>query len=753
MILRRAIASVLAGGVAASVGTMPSLAHAAVPGAAAAQVASLHVAARADAAGTESEADTAAAIPLSPRSQLRVTPPAKTRRFALVVGSNATIDDDLAPLRFADDDAARIAETLLEAGVDVELLTTFDRDSQALFPDLVARARRPSPEALDRAWEQLVQRMAEAKAEGASAVELLIYYSGHGDVGPDGQGYLTLEEGKLPRRDLFRRFLSKSVADHNHILIDACKSEQFVLTRGKTWKKDRAPEDYGEAVEKYLDKNHLGHFPNTGVVLAHSADQQTHEWERYRGGIFTHQLVSGLRGGADLNGDGRIEYSELGAFVSAANHGVTDPRARLAVVVRPPAADERQPLLVHEGLPDQRLLYFPAGDQHRYTVEDVRGVRVADLRRSGEAPGYLRIPEGDVFVFRESATGATERDEVHVSAATTGPVYAGALSFRRAGHASRGALDQAFRAGLFVTPFGPGYYAGFTARTGMLTVAEPQWHVEVWKEVDGQREKVAEVVTDREPELVVEADEPTPHADLVEQLEETGKVEEDDDDDDDEEFSFDLSNREHWGSVHLGSVITPFRAKDAIPLSPKRVTADQFRGCLDPYAASACSAIRGFDLRWQWFSLKRGSRYPRSMVYFRSGYQAGHATFTGQDEDRDPTSLAYVAVPLFFGANFYLFKNFPVRPYAGLGLGLDIVSIRYQREGLGDLRKRGAQIGFELHAGLEARITNYVALTAGIQQQWSSRTRVDHIPDFSNQGLTFITGVAFGFPFRRGERR
>ena len=70
------------------------------------------------------------------------------------------------------------------------------------------------------------------------------------------------------------------MADHNHILIDACKSEQFVLTRGKTWKKDRAAEDYGEAVEKYLDKNHLGHFPNTGVVLAHSADQQTHEWER-----------------------------------------------------------------------------------------------------------------------------------------------------------------------------------------------------------------------------------------------------------------------------------------------------------------------------------------------------------------------------------------------------------------------------------------------------------------------------------------
>ena len=35
--------------------------------------------------------------------------------------------------------------------------------------------------------------------------------------------------------------------------------------------------------------------------------------------------------------DGKIEYSELSAFLSAANREVTDPRARLAVVVHPPA--------------------------------------------------------------------------------------------------------------------------------------------------------------------------------------------------------------------------------------------------------------------------------------------------------------------------------------------------------------------------------------------------------------------------------
>src|SRR5690606_5677044 len=106
------------------------------------------------------------------------------------------------PLRFADDDAARIAELLVEVGVDVELLTTFDRDSQALFPALVKTAAAPTHERAETAWRGLTNRMEAAKAEGAE-VDFLLFYSGHGDVGPDGQGYLTLQGGKLGRSDLF----------------------------------------------------------------------------------------------------------------------------------------------------------------------------------------------------------------------------------------------------------------------------------------------------------------------------------------------------------------------------------------------------------------------------------------------------------------------------------------------------------------------------------------------------------------------
>lgn len=657
------------------------------------------------------------------------------RRFALVVGSNHTLDPEQAALRFADDDAARMTELLRETGVDTELVTHLDRDSQAMFPALVARAHRPDGAGLDAAYAELLARMHAAKAEGA-AVELLVYYSGHGDVGPDGQGYLTLDGDKLTRARLFGELLARSPADHNHVIIDACKSEQFVLSRGGkgAWKDDRADVDLGRSVQEYLDKHHLGAFPNTGVVLAHSADQETHEWDRYRGGIFTHELLSGLRGGADLNGDGRIEYSELGAFVSAANHGVEDPRARLEVVVRPPSDDERRPLLAHGELGDARLLVFGPGDRHHYTVEDARGVRLADLRRSGEQPGYLRLPAGALFVGRHSS--AEDREEAQVAGDSPRIQLAHLLAYTPSASAARGSLDQAFRRGLFSTPFGPGYYNGYTAQQGLLGVAEPQWQ--------GPDPNAP-------PAVAVEA--PPEPAGEEETEAATGELDEPDEDLA-KRINRHLDESRPWGAVFLGVPVTPFTHSGSLPASSDRITADDMEACLGPRQGQACRQVRGLDLRWQLFRVDHKSRFPRLLGYFRSGYEAGRATFdrAGGALGGDAAQLSYIAVPLWLGGNFYAFERFPLRPYAGLGFGLDVIRLDYDRVNAPRLVDTVARPGFELHAGLELRITNYVSLVGEVKQQWSARKRIDGVPDLANQGVTLITGLAIGFPLRPGDR-
>jgi hypothetical protein len=111
-----------------------------------------------------------------------------------------------------------------------------------------------------------------------------------------------------------------------------------------------------------------------------------------------------------------------------------------------------------------------------------------------------------------------------------------------------------------------------------------------------------------------------------------------------------------------------------------------------------------------------------------------------------------MAIPLWLGGNIYVFDEFPLRPYAGLGLGLDVIRLDYDRVDAPRLVETVVRPGFEVHAGLELRITNYVSLVGEVKQQWSARKRIDGVPDLANQGVTLITGLAIGFPLRPNNR-
>jgi len=298
---------------------------------------------------------------------------------------------------------------------------------------------------------------------------------------------------------------------------------------------------------------------------------------------------------------------------------------------------------------------------------------------------------------------------------------------------ARGALDRALRAGLFATPFGPGYYAGYTDRTGLLGVRDPQWREKEW---EAALAKDAEVP----PPVVVAPVLPTPVTKPAPTKPHP---------------KANLSLRA-WGGIGFGTIISPFAPSGFVGVDgANRVTSNGFAGAVVPKFPSRAPALRGFDLRWQIFSIDSEHKYPRWMGYFRSGYTAGYAEFTRIQAATtgQATSLSYFTVPLFVGGNFYPFANFPLRPYLGLGAGFDVLRVVYGRRGAGKLGDVSARIGFELHAGVEARITNYVSITAEIMQLWSARRKLAGVPDFSNEGFTIITGVAVAFPFRRDAKR
>ena len=367
-----------------------------------------------------------------------------TSRFAIVVGYNLSPDKRTAPLRYADDDAVATHQLLQDAHVNSRLLVHMDEDTERLHPELVPDAP-PTLDAVLSTFASVRREMIDAAATGAQT-ELLFFYSGHGDV-EHGEGFVNLEGGRLTRSDLYERILDKSPATRNHVFIDACKSYFMVFGRGPGG--ERAPYN-----APFVDRAGVARFFNTGFVLSTSSAQDSHEWERLQAGIFSHEVRSALRGGADADGDGEITYEELGAFLSVANAKIANARYRPSFVVRAPGkppGDLSDAVLAWPSAND--VLLVDEGPGHVY-VETASGDRIADVNPKPDQVTPVYLPSlRPVFVRKADESAEIEvRDGGRV-----------ALSQLRSGPASiarKGALHVAFEV-LFEQPFGMSDVASF----------------------------------------------------------------------------------------------------------------------------------------------------------------------------------------------------------------------------------------------------------------------------------------------------
>jgi hypothetical protein len=364
-------------------------------------------------------------------------------RFALVIGNNLPESSETPVLRYADDDALATHRLLLEAGVESTLLARLDRDTSHLQGEAVGYAP-PRWRALEHAYAALVERMRAENRRGVST-ELLLFYSGHGDVA-GGEGYVMLEDARLTRTALYE-LLARSPATRNHVFIDACKSYFLAFQKGPGG--TRAP---------YAGSPVAGDVParlaNTGFVLSTSSDRDSHEWERYQAGILSHELRSALRGAADADADGRVTYAELGAFLSAANHGIVNARFRPDFLVHPPEADlQREVLSWREDTSTLRLDRVAVG--HMY-IESPRGERLLDAHPDGRTSLTLHLPAQRPLFLRK------DDDSTEDSITSLAPVQIAALTAATSEVAPRGALQLAF-AQLFTKPFGSEDVAAFKA--------------------------------------------------------------------------------------------------------------------------------------------------------------------------------------------------------------------------------------------------------------------------------------------------
>ncbi len=219
---------------------------------------------------------------------------APVQRYLLVAGANHG-GQDRPQLQYAVSDAERFAQVLVDLG--------------GVNPANEIVLREPKLRDFLQALDALSGRVAEgrraAAGNGGGRIEVLVYYSGHADekgllLGEDRYSYQTLRDR-----------LDQIPADVRIAVLDACASGAFVRIKG------------GRTRPAFLvdeSASMRGH-----AFLTSSAETEAaQESDRIGASYFTHYLVSGLRGAADLSGDGKVTLNEAYQFAFNETLGHTE---------------------------------------------------------------------------------------------------------------------------------------------------------------------------------------------------------------------------------------------------------------------------------------------------------------------------------------------------------------------------------------------------------------------------------------------
>jgi hypothetical protein len=229
-------------------------------------------------------------------------------------------------------------------------------------------------------------RAVEARIRAARTThraELVLYYSGHSDE----QG-LLLRGARLPFQEL-RRWLESSSAQVRIAIVDSCSSGALTRQKGG----QRAPPflvDTSSAVK--------GH----AILTSSAADEASQESDRIAASFFTHFLLSGLRGAADANLDGKVTVNEAYQFAFAETLARTE---RTRAGAQHPAYDIQLAgsgdVVVTDLRGTDATIVFPEAVSGRFFVRDRDGRLVAELHKPEGRPVELGVESGPYRVVRD----------------------------------------------------------------------------------------------------------------------------------------------------------------------------------------------------------------------------------------------------------------------------------------------------------------------------------------------------------------
>lgn len=321
--------------------------------------------------------------------------PAETVRLLLSIGANVGDPDD-AVLRFADDDAARMRQLFVELG-------GVRADRASVLVDATAESVRQK-------LAEVAGRIAELRGGGHDPV-LVLYVSSHAKA-----GVLHLSGTHLPLAEL-RDSARKAGARLTLMVVDACESGTLAQKKG-----GKAAPAYDVSLEK---------LPLHGQVVISSSGpaEASEEWDSLQGSLFTHHLLTGLRGDADADADGKVSLSEAYAYsyrrtVAGAAGAGQHPAYALELA----GTGE---LVLTEPAGARSALLFPAAASGHYVVSSrPRPDVVAEVEKQPGRPLRLAVPPGR-YLVRKRAGASTGLLELELPFGGERQVNESALEWRR----------------------------------------------------------------------------------------------------------------------------------------------------------------------------------------------------------------------------------------------------------------------------------------------------------------------------------
>ncbi|MDB5106483.1 MAG: hypothetical protein JWP91_4172 [Fibrobacteres bacterium] len=282
------------------------------------------------------------------------------RRYCLAIGSNFG-GPALDSLLYAGSDAATFGRVLGEMG-------GVKREDTRLLEN-------PTPAGLDSAFAGLRDQVLRDRL-GRSRTEVVLYYSGHADsrgllLGGNGFDY-----------DRFRRKLDSIPADVRIAVLDACASG--AITRLKGGKHRPAfTVDASSDMRGYA------------FITSSSPEEASQESDQIGSSFFTHYLVSGLRGAADVSGDGKVTLGEAYQF---AFHETLARTERTKGGPQHPAYDMKLSGTGDVVMTDMRAtsseLVLGKDLEGRFFIRNPKGELVAELFKPGSRQVELGLPPG-----------------------------------------------------------------------------------------------------------------------------------------------------------------------------------------------------------------------------------------------------------------------------------------------------------------------------------------------------------------------